>query len=299
LVNPVSQIEGVIPPSPISPIYSNIPDSFSSYPLPPIAPTNKSRPFLDPPDKEDRYEEKIQVFVSNVVAYMNVLEDIQRIYLERLDDDFTGARVQLGERFQTHLKERHKIEEAMQAESWWDYSRKITTLLLAGTALLAGGAVFSAAPGVFQAAVGVGMMTSGALTVIAESLYQSGTHKDVANAMVLVGSIVGLTSGIVGLFHHAAPLSSLAFQFLIASTSLASNVTHLNKENWARIAEEFKAKNLLSQNELEKLQRLTDILSTDAQGFVSILERNISEVSKLSNRYQRTKEQIQSAFTAA
>ncbi len=299
LIDPISPSKGALPPLPPFSTYNKVPDSTSSSPLPPIAPVNKSRPLLDPPNKEELNEEKARSFVSNVISYMKILEEIQSIYLERLDTEFTSAREYMGLRFQNHLKEQRKIEEATLGETWWDYSRKITTLLLAGTALIMGGVVFTAAATSFEAAIGVGMMTSGGLAVSAESLYQSGTHKEVANAMVITGSVIGLLSGTAGLFQQYTNLSSLAAKLFVASTSLANNVATLNKESWAEIGEKFKSKNTLSEKELEKLQNLIELLSSDAEGFTSTLEKNIADVSKLSNRYQEINNKIVSAFSAA
>lgn len=284
----VEPTSGYVQTTPLRPI-AHPQDKAETY-VPPINPATPTRPVLDPPDQKS--EIKLQSFAESIVAFMNLLTDIEHLYVNQIEVDMKERQGTMVKRLSKHHEEQREIGNSIESASWWDSIRLFSLVALGAVSMVVGGAVISAAATTFELITGSGLLLSGGMTVASNALLQSNSHPDLANALAISGATIGLIAGTAHMLTATQTFGTFAYNLAIAALGVSSNLATMGREEWLRVAENLRAKNALTQKELEMLQFLMDVMSKDAPHFIEFLAQNEEEVSKIQARHEQNMRRI-------
>lgn len=269
----------------------------ASKSIPAIFPVQPTRPVLSPPEdviilSESDHEIKIQEFAASIVTFLDLLTDIEGLYIKHLESELNTSKTTMANRLSTHNTEQREIEKSINSASWWDSIRLFSLVSLGVVSMFVGGAVISTATTTFELVTGGGLLLSGGLTVGSNALLETKNHKDLANALAIWGSIIGLIAGTAHMLTTTQTFAKFAGDLAIAALSVSSNLATMGREEWSRVTETLRAKNALTQKELEKIRFLMDLMTREAPHFIEMLTRNQEEVSRIQLRHEKNIQRI-------
>ncbi len=258
-ISPVYEPQSVYKTNPTYFLGPNSPSPFSDRAL--------EKPQLALPESFTEEPKSFSQIIMRVLQDFEVYKTTFFEILEREINQFNGlSRINL----EKHILAQKELAEITEKSQTCDFIKKTGAMFLGVASIFLGATLLVPGATVLSVVAGGSMIISGSTSILGSLLSETKSHPQLANALMLTGSVFAILSGLSGAFLNTnllnGTLARIASSFLAISTGAASAA-----QNWMKW-------------DLSEMKRFDALLKT----FDDLYQARLSSTQEGSLDFERT-----------
>ncbi len=247
------------------------------------------KPALATPESFNAPSKPLGLIVTNFVERLELFKEK---YLQMLDRELTQIHELSMVTLEAHQQKEMELEKAAAGSDYWDILKQVGACLIGATSIVLGATLL--APGASLLAIlgGSSMIVSGSASILGGVLGQMKTHPELASTLMLVGSGLGVVSGLSGAYLGVTTLTGNMGRIISASLSLVEGGASVMKNSYQLTLADIKASDsiLRKSNEINKAR--FEAMSQDLKFFEINNQRTTDNITVALAQYQASSKKI-------
>ena len=227
-----------------------------------------------------------------VSRFLERLELFKEKYLQMIDHEISQIHDLSMLNLESHQKMELELGKAAIGNDYWDFLKQVGACLIGATSVVLGATLL--APGASALAIlgGSSMILSGSASVLGGILGQTKTHTELASTLMLVGSGLGIVSGLSGAYLGVTTLALTTGRIISASLSIVEGGSSIMKNSYQLTLSDLKASDstLRKSNEINKAR--FEAMSLDLKFFETESQRATENITVALAQFQASVKKI-------
>ncbi len=203
---------------------------------------SSSKPSLAHPDSFKSEGKSVALILANILSR---LESFKQKFQEILDRGIEKANQISQANLEKHEAEAIELEKVTEKSDYWGFLINIGAYLVGAASIVLGATLLVPGATTLAIVAGCSMIVSGGASILGSILAEMNTHPQLATALMVTGSALGLVGGITGAFLGVASITNNIVRLITASLSVVTGSAELIKDKYLWQAADIKASEAL------------------------------------------------------